>query len=187
MTQELSIYDPIRPIAPRAKWWIVGAVVVVLGLWELVFHWFLMDLPMLVGHRVSFLMGAGLVTGVVLAFFRLIQDYEQELARATAAIREKNEALRALEAERDTRLLNLAGDLAVALADITQECEIALNLGGPKTAVESLTTIKARSDELQTVIRALIDLRRHGVGLTEYLPAVLDDYQRHRDARVTAA
>lgn len=171
--------EDLRPVAPGIKWWVVGIAAVLLGLWEVIFHAEFMRLPMVTGHRLNALVSILLVAGVTLAFFRLIQGYEQRLARAAAALREKNEALRALEAERDTRLLDLSRDLALALTDILWRCEEARQL--PKTfdAQETLSAVEARAHELQQVIRAMVELRDHGDGLTDRVPAILEEHQRY--------
>jgi hypothetical protein len=183
MTECLAAYDPIRPVAPRARWWIVVTVVTALGLWGLIFHWFFMGLPMVLGHRVNFLVAAVLVTGVILAFFVLIQGYEQELAAAAVALRERNEALRTLEAERDTRLLDLARDLALALVEISNQCEIALGMPDSTDTLGTLSGVKDRADQIHSVVRSLIELRQEGTGLTEFLSAVLEDYRRFRETQ----
>jgi hypothetical protein len=177
---ELPLYDSLRPIARQIKWWIVGAVVVLLGLWDLAFHLFLMRLPMAMGHRLNVLMAAILVAVTVLALFRIIQQYEQQLASAAVALREKNEALRALESERDTGILDLARDLALVLVDLMEQCEVARKLTDPARATEALARVEERAHELQSVLRSLIDLREDGAGLTEYLSPVLDDYCERR-------
>src|SRR5689334_6718840 len=105
-------------MAPHAKWWIVGVVFVLLGIWELAFHRWFMEVPMILGHRLNALIAASLVAVVVLATFVLIQRYEQRVAALADELKRKNAALRALEAERDIRLVALARDLALALADI---------------------------------------------------------------------
>jgi hypothetical protein len=180
MSDDLPFYDSLRPIAPQAKWWIVGAVALLLGAWELISHLTMMHLPMELGHRVDALVATALVTSVVLAVFVLIQKYERHLARAAVALRRKNEALRALEAERDTGLLDLARDLALVLVDITEQCEIARSLTDPSHAIQALAKVEERAHSLQSAVRSLIDLREEGAGLTEYLPPLLDDYRRHR-------
>lgn len=185
--KDLAFYDPVRPIAPQAKWWIVGAVVILLTAWELVFHLFMMGLPMVLGHRLNALIAAVLVSGAVLGFFVIIQGYERQLAATAVALREKNEALRAFEAERDTRLLDLARDLALTLVDISDRCEIALSLSGPPDARATLAEVRDRASQLQLVVRALIGLREDGTGLTEFLPAVLETYERHGEPQPAAA
>jgi hypothetical protein len=180
MSDELPFYDPLRPIAPQAKWWIVGAVMLLLGAWELSFNRLMGHLPVATAHHVSAIVAALLVTGVTLAVFRLIQRYERQLARSAVALRRKNEALRGLEAERDTGLLDLARDLALALVEITEQCEIARGLADPAHAMEALARVEERARHLQTAVHSLIDLREEGTGLTEYLPPILDDYHRHR-------
>src|SRR5262249_17386771 len=100
--------------AGRIKWWLVGIVAVLLGAWELAFHTWFMSVPMVTGHRLNALIAALLVGGVLLAAFRLLQQYEEQLATAAEELRQKNEALSLLEAERDTRLFQLARDLALA-------------------------------------------------------------------------
>jgi len=173
--------DYLRPVAPLIKWWVVGIAALLLGLWEIVFHAWFMGLPMVSGHRLNALVSAVLVAGVTLAFFRLVQGYEQRLARAAAALREKNEAFRALEAERDTRLLDLSRDLALALAEILWRCEEARQLPKAFDAQKTLTAVETRIHELQSVIRAMVELRHHGDGLTDKVPAILEEYQRYRD------
>jgi hypothetical protein len=184
--RNLPFYDPLRPIAPQAKWWIVGVVAVLLGAWEFVFHLTMMGLPIVTGHRLNVLVAAGLVAGTVLALFVVIQRYEQQLASAAVALREKNEALRALEAERDTGLLDLARDLVLTLVDITEQCETARGLADPSRVTEALARVEERARGLQSVVRSLISLREEGAGLTEFLPAVLDDYRRHHEASPAA-
>ena len=148
--------DYLRPVAPGIKWWVVAITALLLGLWEIVFHSWFMGFPMVTGHRLNALISAALVAVVTLAFFRLIQAYEQRLARAAVALRERNEALRALEAERDTRLLELSRDLALALAEILWRCAEARQLPKAFDAQETLATVETRADELQSVIRAKI-------------------------------
>jgi hypothetical protein len=172
---ELPYYDPLRPIAPQAKWWIVGAVMLLLGAWELSFNRLMMHLPVATAHHVSAAVAALLVTGVTLAVFRLVQRYERHLAHAAVALRRKNEALRALEADRDTGLLNVARDLALVLVDLTEQCEVARGLADPAQVIQTLVRIQQRAHNLQAALRALIDLREEGTGLTEYLPPLLDD------------
>jgi hypothetical protein len=181
--QDLPFYDPLRPVAPQARWWIVGAVVVLLGAWELLFHLTMMGLPIVTGHRLNALVAAALVSGTVLGCFIVVQRYEQQLAAAAVALRQKNEALRALEAERDTRLVDLARDLALILGDITTQCHVALSLSVPGTDRKTLQAVKERAEELPAVVRSLIELREDGAGLTEFLPAVLETYERYRETR----
>lgn len=182
MSQQYVFDASPRPVAPQAKWWIVGVVFVLLGVWELAFHRWFMDVPMILGHRLNALIAASLVAVVVLATFVLIQRYEQRLAAMADELKRKNEALRALEAERDTRLVALARDLAVALADIVTRCEVARGLPEDIDAAEEFAAIEARAHTFQTVISAMIDLKHEGAGLTEALPSILDEYQRHREA-----
>jgi hypothetical protein len=156
-----------RPVAPQARWWIVGSVFVILGAWQMAFHFWLMNLPMLVGHRVNALVGAVLVAGVVLATFVLIQRYEQSLADAAAKLREANEALRALE--------------ALVLLEIDSRCDIALGLAEPGHAVETLRVVKERVTDMSKVARGLIEMKQDGSGLVEPLPAILDEYEQHRE------
>jgi hypothetical protein len=179
MSEKSPFSDPLRPVAPQVKWWIVVAVFLLLGAWELFFHYGFMDLPMVTWHRLNVLVGASLVTMTILASFVLIQGYEQKLAAAAAALKEKNEALRALEAERDTRLLDLSRDLALALADITYRCEEARQLPKAFDPVEVLTTVESRASALQSVIRAMVQLRDRGDGLTDWVPAVLEEYEEY--------
>lgn len=179
MAGQSAFADPLRPVAPQAKWWIVVAVFLLLGAWELFFHYRFMGLPMVTWHRLNVLVGASLVTMTVLASFVLIQGYERRLAAAAAALKEKNEALRALEAERDTRLLDLSGDLALALADIINRCEEVRQLPKAFDPVEALAAVESRASALQSVIRAMIELRDRGDGLTEWVPAVLEEYEAY--------
>jgi hypothetical protein len=181
MAQQSPFDDTLRPVAPQAKWWIVGIVFLVLGAWELAFHLWMMDLPMITGHRLNALIGAGLVAGVVLATFILIQRYEQRLAEAAASLREKNEALRSLEAERDTRLVSLAQDLVLGLVEINSQCEIALGASGPSHAAETLRIVKQRVDDLGATVRAIVEMKQDGSGLIHPLPAILEEHEKHRD------
>jgi hypothetical protein len=182
MSQQSPFEVSLRPVASQARWWIVGMVFLILGAWELTFHLWMMDLPMLLGHRLNALIGAALVAGVVLATFALIQSYEQRLAAAVRALTEKNEALRALEAERDSRLVDLAGDLSLALAEIVDECEVALSLPTKNSTPETLTAVQARAKKLGGVVHSLVELRQQGDSLTRSLPAILEEYQRYREA-----
>ena len=103
------------------------------------------------------------------------------------ALQERTEALRALEVERDTRLLDLARDLALALVRITDQCEIALQFPAAGDATETLASVKAQAHDLYEVQRALVALERDGTGITRYLPAILEDYERRRPARAAAS
>jgi signal transduction histidine kinase len=181
MSQQSPFDDTLHPIAPQAKWWIVGMVFLVLGAWELAFHLWMMDLPMVTGHRLNALIGAGLVAVVVLTTFVLIQRYEWQLVAAAEALQQKSEALQALEAERDTRLVDLAADLALVLTEIIDQCEVALRLSDAGKAPEALAAVGARAHELGAVVRSLVEMKRKGDGLTNRLPAILEEYQRHRD------
>jgi hypothetical protein len=182
MSQQPPFEPSLRPVAPNARWWILGIVFVLLAAWEAAFHRWFMDLPMITGHRLNALIAAGLVALVVLATFVLIQRYEQRLAALADELKRKNEALRALEAERDTRLVDLARDLALALAEIVTRCEVARGLPESVNAVEEFAAIEARAHVFQTVISSMIDLKHEGAGLTEVLPSILEEYQRHREA-----
>jgi hypothetical protein len=179
--------EPLRPIAPQAKWWIVGWVAFLLGAWELVFHSWFMGLSMVVGHRLNALIAALLVAIVVLAAFHLIQDYERRLAEAARALAEKNEALRALEAERDTRLVDLARDLAFAVANLNVLCDVAEGLPTPAVTVGVIEDLRAHARQLQPVVNSLLELKHDGQGLTTALPAILTDYERSRAAAAPSA
>ena len=130
-------------------------------------------------HRLNVLAGASLVAMTVLANFILIQAYEQRLAAAAAALQERNEALRKLEAERDSRLLDLSRDLALALADIIGHCEAARQLPRAGDAAQALAAVEDRAQALQSVIRAIVQLRDRGEGLTDFVPAILAEYEEH--------
>jgi hypothetical protein len=180
MLQQHSEYDPFRPVAPQMKWLIVGAAALLLGAWELTFHLWFMGLPMVAAHRFNALVAGLLVAGVVLASFTLIQQYEQQTAATVETLRQKNEALRTLETERDERLLNLAGDLALALVDVTNKCEIALTYPNSNDPMETLAAVKARIHELYGVERSLVDLEREGSAVAAGLPSILEGYERSR-------
>jgi hypothetical protein len=120
---------------------------------------------------------------VVLATFILIQGYEQRLSEAAEALRQKNAALSALEAERDTRLVELASDLAVALADIVSRSEVALSFPGAVDAMEEFTAMERHAHEMQSVIDAMVQLRRNGARLDHHLPPA--EYQPCRCGRGT--
>lgn len=181
MSERQPDYDPLRPIAPQMKWVIVGVAGLLLGAWEMVFHIAFMGLPMITGHRLNALIAAGLVTLVIVASFLLIQQYEQQLAAAVRELQRKNDALRDHEVERDLRLLELSRDLALALVDINNKCDIALTYPKSVDSLETLAEVKARATELYEVQRALVELERQGAALIDYLPAILGDYQRHRE------
>lgn len=65
--------------------------------------------------------------------------------------------------------------------DILWRCEEARQLPKAFDAHETLTTIETRIHELQSVIRAMVELRDHGDGLTDKVPAILEEYERYRD------
>jgi hypothetical protein len=178
--QQRPSVDPHRPMAAQAKWWIVGIVFLILGAWELAFHLWMMDLPMVVGHRLNALVGGSLVAGVVLVTFRLLQEYEQRLAAALEEVREKNEALRALEAERDSRLVDLARDLSLTIAEVVERCEVALQLPTAHGAPEALAAVRDRAGQLGAVARAMVELKQHGTSLTRQLSPILEEYERAR-------
>jgi hypothetical protein len=183
MTHQRQLPSELRPVAPHVKWWIVGLAALLLGAWELFFHTTYMSLPMATWHRINVLVGAVLVGATVLAAFVVIQNYEQRLAAAARALDEKNEALRSLEAERDTRLLDLSRDLALALADIIFTSEAARGLPRTCDPIAALQKVEERAGELQTVIRAMVQLRDRGDELTDRLPAILAEYQAYAEAQ----
>jgi hypothetical protein len=181
MNTPVAVYVPLRPITAQVKWWIVAVAALLLGAWEMLFHVQFMELPMIIGHRLNAGVAAVLVGAVVLAFFVLLQQYEQQLAAAAEALRQKNEALRALEAGRDSRLLDLTRDLALALVDITNHCEIALSLPETGDARKTLADVNARARRLHTVARALLELEREGAEQSHPLPALLEGCERARE------
>jgi len=173
--------------AGRIKWWLVGIVAVLLGAWELAFHTWFMSVPMVTGHRLNGLIAALLVGGVLLAAFRLLQQYEEQLATAAEGLRQKNEALSLLEAERDTRLFPLARDLALALAGVIANCEVALGLPDARAAMQAIAAAKTHAEGIQEVVRRLIALEHTSDGLLDSLPAILDAYDRERRREATTA
>jgi signal transduction histidine kinase len=168
-------------LAPQAKWWLVGMVLLALGAWELSLHHWRMHLPAATVYPLDALVGASLVGLVLLAAFALIQRREQQLATTAESLRRTSEALRSLEAERDSRLVDLARDLAVVLAEIIERCEIAERLPEAEKASEALTAVKARADELGAIVRSLVELKQEGAAVVTPLPEILVEYQRHRE------
>lgn len=179
-TEKPTLPEYLKPLAPSLKWWVVGLVAGLLIIWQAIFHSFFMDLPMVTGHRLNAIVGAVLVAGVTLAFFQLIQGYERQLAEAAQEYLERNERLRALEAGRDTRLLQLSQELALAIADILWRCEEARGLPKFCDPAETLAGVEERLHGLQTVVQAMVELREESKGLTEKVPAILEEYERYR-------
>jgi hypothetical protein len=125
--------------------------------------------------------GAALVGLVVLAAVALMQRREQQWATTANSLRRTSEALQSLEAERDSRLVGLARDLAVVLVEIMERCEIAERLPEAEKASEALTAVKARADELGAIVRSLVELKQEGAAVVMPLPEILEEYQRHRE------
>jgi hypothetical protein len=167
-------------LAPQAKWWLVGMVSLALGAWELSLHHWRMHLPAATVYPLDALVGASLVGLVLLAAFALIQRREQQLATTAEYLQRTSEALRSLEAERDSRLVDLVRDLGVVLVKIIVTCEIAQQLPEAGKASEALAAVKAQADELGAIVRSLADLKQEGAVVTP-LPAILEEYQRHRE------
>jgi hypothetical protein len=165
----------------------VGIVAVLLGAWEIAFHAWFMSVPMITGHRLNALIAAILVGSVLLVAFRLIQQYEEQLAAAAEELRQKNEALSRLEAERDTRLFELARDLALALAGVTANCEVALGLPDARAGMDAIASAGTHADRIQGIVRRLIDLEHTSDGLVDSLPAILDAYERAQQEQAGAA
>jgi hypothetical protein len=100
--------DPLRPVAPRLKWWLVGAVILLLGAWQVAFHLWFMHLPMLTGHRLNSAVGGLLVALTLLAALSLVQVYEERLAAGTRILWESDQRLRKELAARNQQILDRA-------------------------------------------------------------------------------
>jgi hypothetical protein len=104
--------DALQPALAVRKWWLLGGLVLVLGLWQAAFHHWFMRLPMELAHQMDFAIGAGLVAVTALAFLIVIQRREAEAASVTKLVWELDDSLRAGIGEqrgdlaRATELLN---------------------------------------------------------------------------------
>jgi hypothetical protein len=180
MSDQQTRYDGWRPVIPQLKWITIGVVIVLLGVWEIYYHAGFMQLPMIVGHGVNVL-GAGLlVTGGLLVLFAVLQMYERQSADRGRVLDEQTQGLLIHDAQRDRQLLDLARDLALALVEITNRCDLALRFPEAVDARETLAAVKARAQELYRVERALVDLEQDEATLLRDMNALLYDYQSER-------
>ena len=173
----------LRPVAPAVKWWVAALTVLTVAAREAVFHTWLAHLPVMEGRRIDTIVSVLLVAVAALAFLRLIQAYEGRLARFAVNLRETNKRLRALEAERDARLLDLSRDLSLVLTHVLWRSEEARQFPEAFDREEALAEGERLVGSLQAVIRAMIELRHHGDGLTERVPEILEEYSRFVEAQ----
>jgi hypothetical protein len=172
--------DRWRLVVPQLRWVTVGIVVVLLGVWELYYHAEFMNLPMAVGHGVNLLGAALFVTGGLLAIFAVLQMYERQTADAGRLLDEKTQGLLAHDAAQDLQLLDLTRDLALALVEINERCDLALAFPESADPFEALRAIKGRAQALYHVEQALVELERDEATLVQDLNALLYDYYSQR-------
>lgn len=160
------------PLASRTfQWTLIGSAALLFGFWEFVGHRWLMQLPMNIYHLVSAggaVFWLALVTGGV---FRLIARHERELQRLNAELAEKNEALRRMEAMRDTRLVALAQDLSLSLAALTVQSRVALQCTTNLADVKAFSSAIDQAEKMRAIADELLDLKR---GTTASLPSETD-------------
>jgi hypothetical protein len=165
----------LPPIAARTfQWALIGSASLLFGVWEFVGHRWLMQLPMNTYHLVSAggaVFWLAVVTGGI---FRLIARHERELQRLNAELAEKNEALRRMEAMRDTRLVALAQDLSLSLAALAVQSRVALQCTTNLADVKAFSSAIDQADKMRAIADELLDLKR---GTTASLPSETD---RHR-------
>ncbi len=181
MEPRTARHDLPRPIEPAVKWCLLAGTLIALGAWELFFRAELIGLPTSAAHRLDVLISIGLILAGVMASFLVIERAELRLAAAAARLWEDKRKLQELEHRRDLEILNLAGDLAVTLAEITVRCEEARHLRRDEDAARALEGMDRRMGTLQDVVRSLVVLRAAAEDL-EAEPPLLEEYRRYREA-----
>jgi len=143
-----------------AKWWIAGAVVAVLVLWEAASHRWAMGLPMAARHRLDVLVGGGVTAATILIYLTLVQQYERRLAEAAQLIWDLDQQLRRQMAERGDRLRRIARDLRIAERQVVCQCADRAAPGSPEgngaardDAADPLEALNAKLEQLEQLAR----------------------------------
>jgi signal transduction histidine kinase len=149
-----------EPQARTYQWTLVLAAAILFGIWELVGHRWLMQLPMATYHTVSALGAALWLALVASVIFRMVARYESTLQRLNTELAEKNEALRRLEATRDKRLVQLAQDLSFSLAELSAQAQFSLQSSTDLPNIKAFSAAVDRAQEMSGIARELLDLKQ---------------------------
>ena len=155
MKPNRSIDPPLR----ACKWMLVlGCVVLVLlRLW--VEHRFVMELPMLWRHTLQ-LAGDTLLLALMVVVFALVMRYENHLAAQGAELKVRNEALERLEELVDTRLVALSQKLALSLASVTSQAQLALQRTDDLADIKAFSRVIDEANSMNHISDELLELKQ---------------------------
>ena len=97
-----------------------------------------------------------LVRGVI---FRMVARYEHALERLNAELAAANDALCRLEATRDEKLLDLARDLSLSLADLIGHAQIALQSTTDLPNIKTFSRAVDDAQSLRAIAHELLELK----------------------------
>jgi hypothetical protein len=164
-------------MAQRVKWRLAVLAAVSGAAVVLIFGAGPLRLSIPTSYPVDLLLSAAFVVPLVAAAFLIVRDYERRLADATRSLESRTEALRRVEAERNTRLLDLSGDLALTVADIIYTSESARHLPEACDPMEALQRVETHAADLQVIIHHLVWLREQANEATEEPTRILEEYR----------
>jgi hypothetical protein len=146
--------SPIRDY----QWGLVIVGTTLFGLWEMVDHTWLMNAPMNVQHGLHIAVTTTLLTLMTLTAFAIVRRYEGALRQLNAELQGKNEALERLESTRDKRLLALAQNLSLSLAELATHAQFALQSATDLPNIKNFAAALDQANGMYAVAHDLLQL-----------------------------
>lgn len=150
----METVSPIRAY----QWTLIGFGMMLFALWEWFDHLWLMHVPMNLRHSLQIAGTTLILLFVTFSVFTVIVRYEQRLRSLNVQLQQQNAALERLEATRDARLLDLAKNLSVTLADLTMNAQFVLQSAERLPDIVSLSAAIDRAERLSTISHDLLQL-----------------------------
>jgi hypothetical protein len=152
----MNVNSPIRSY----QWVLIAASVGLFALWELVDHLWLARLSMHLHHGLHVLGESLYLVLIATVIFGGVWRYEQTLLRLNAELQAKNEALRQLEATVDKRLVELAQNLSLSLADLISHAQVALQRTTDLPNLKAFSECIDHAQGIYDVARELLKLEQ---------------------------
>ncbi len=155
MTTNQSVDPPLR----ACKWMLAtgGVLLILLRLW--VEHRYFMDLPM-VWHHALQLAGDTLLLALMVVVFALVMRYENQMAARGAELKVRNDALERLEEVVDNRLVELSQELALSLASVTSQAQLALQRTDDLSDIKVFSQLIDEAAEMNEIADELLELKQ---------------------------
>ncbi len=112
-----------RPPISNYRWALVGVCALLLSVWEVIDHEWLMQAPMIVQHTLHVVVALLIVLAASAFVFQIVSGYESELAKVNHRLLDISEVLMRIETTRDDRLDDLAQKLRAAVAGLADHAE----------------------------------------------------------------